>query len=125
MSSETQLPRGFVCYITEIILNPIADGEDTLEANQADLIIDILGQYASKTLASLVLKSASFRQFKSNQIRDHIRKHLEQQESFNELDALHVLAFVILSVEQGHSDVPGSTDKRSYKHAVMILKCAR
>lgn len=109
-SLETQvLPCGFVCYITEIILNPIADGgEDTLEANQADLIIDILGQYASKTLASLVLKSASFRQFKSNQIRDHIRKHLEQQESFNELDALHVLAFVILSVEQGHSDVERS-----------------
>ena len=109
-SLETQvLPCGFVCYITEIILNPIADGgEDTLEANQADLIIDILGQYASKTLASLVLKSASFRQFKSNQIRDHIRKHLEQQEFFNELDALHVLAFVILSVEQGHSDVERS-----------------
>ena len=106
--TETQLPCGFVCYIKEIILNPIAGdgGEDTLEANQADLIIDILGQYASKTLASLVLKSASFRQFKSNQIRDHIRKHLDQQESFNELDALHVLAFVILSVEQGHnSDV--------------------
>ena len=102
-----ELPCGLIHYITEIILNP-TEGEDTLEANQADLIIDILGQHASKTLASLVLKSVSFRQFKSSKISDHIKSHLEKQESFNELEAIHVLAFVILSVEQGRGDLEKS-----------------
>ena len=104
---EQELPCGLIHYITEIILNP-TEGEDTLEANQADLIIDILGQHASKTLASLVLKSVSFRQFKSSKISDHIKSHLEKQESFNELEAIHVLAFVILSVEQGRGDLERS-----------------
>ena len=101
------LPPGFSYYINEIVLNP-TEGEDTLEANQADLIIDILGQHASKTLAGLVLKSTSFRQFKSSKIRDHIKSHLEAQEASNELEAIHVLAFVILSVEQGQVDLEQS-----------------
>jgi len=40
-----RMPPGLIHYLTEVILNPIA-GEDVLEASLADLIIDLLGEYA-------------------------------------------------------------------------------
>ena len=91
--NDKYLPPGLVHYIKEIILDPTED-EDTLEANLADLIIELLGQSSPDTLATLVLKSSTFRQFKSNKILSQIRD--------NDIEnPIHALAFVILSVEQG------------------------
>ena len=60
-----------------------------------DLIIELLGKSSPDTLATLVLKSSSFRQFKSNKILSQIRE--------NDIDnPVHALAFVILTVEQGY-----------------------
>ncbi len=43
--SLLRLPPGLVDYMVEVILNPVP-GEDVLEASLADLIIDLLGEYA-------------------------------------------------------------------------------
>ena len=99
--SETVLPPGLVYYIKTIILDPLEGFEDTLEANLADMIIDTLGQYSSDTLATLVLKSPTFRQFKSHKIFAHIKKELVKDDI---KDATDVLAFVVLSVDQGSKD---------------------
>jgi hypothetical protein len=40
-----QIPPGLLHYMVEVILNPVP-GEDVLEASLADLIIDLLGEYA-------------------------------------------------------------------------------
>ena len=40
-----RIPPGLLHYIVEVILNPVP-GEDVLEASLADLIIDLLGEYA-------------------------------------------------------------------------------
>lgn len=59
--SQEELPMGLVHYIKEIVLDPLEGIEDDLEANLADLIIEILGNDSQETLASLVLKSSNFR----------------------------------------------------------------
>ncbi len=94
--NDKVLPPGLVHYIKEVIIDPLED-EDTLEANLADMIIEMLGKFSPDTLATLVLKSPSFRQFKSSKILSHIRDHSSLGSSMS-----HVLAFVILSVEQGN-----------------------
>ena len=99
--SDTVLPPGLVYYIKTIILDPLEGFEDTLEANLADMIIDTLGQYSSDTLATLVLKSPTFRQFKSHKIFAHVKKELAKNDI---KDATDVLAFVVLSVDQGSKD---------------------
>jgi hypothetical protein len=48
-SSSARLPPGLVHYIVEVILHPVP-GEDVLEASLADLIIDLLGEYALQVL---------------------------------------------------------------------------
>ena len=45
--NDKYLPPGLVYYIKEIILDPNED-EDTLEANLADLIIELLGRNHSR-----------------------------------------------------------------------------
>jgi hypothetical protein len=94
-----QLPSGLVHYITEIIINPV-EGEDILKANLADLIIDLLGEHALDALASLVLKSKSFRQFKSTKIHKYLSNFFEINQPRNS-EAVHVLAFVVLAVDKG------------------------
>ena len=86
--NDKYLPPGLVFYIKEIILDPLED-EDTLEANLADLIIELLGQSSPDTLATLVLKSSTFRQFKSNKILSQIRENDVE-------NPVNALAFVIL-----------------------------
>ena len=83
------------------------EGEDTLEANLADMIIDTLGQYSTDTLATLVLKSQTFRQFKSHKIFAHIKNELLKDDL---KDAIHVLAYVVLSVDQGSNDIEEATN---------------
>ena len=111
-TDNTVLPPGLVYYIKTIILDPL-EGEDTLEANLADMLIDTLGQYSSDTLSTLVLKSPSFRQFKSHKIFAHIKKELVKNEI---KDATDVLAYVVLSVDQG------SKDNHSLDEATNYLK---
>ena len=41
----TRIPPGLIHYMVEVILNPLPC-EDVLEASLADLIIDLLGEYA-------------------------------------------------------------------------------
>ena len=95
-----------IYYIKSIILNPL-EGEDTLEANLQDIYINTLGQYSPETLATLVLKSQTFRQFKSSKIFSHIKAELLKNE--NSKDALGVLAYVVLSVDQGSNDIEEAT----------------
>jgi hypothetical protein len=51
----TRIPPGLVHYMVEVILNPVT-GEDVLEASLADLIIDLLGEYALQVSPRLVYK---------------------------------------------------------------------
>ena len=56
VTKMTRMPPGLIHYLTEVILNPMA-GEDVLEASLADLVIDLLGQYALQVCwTSLILK---------------------------------------------------------------------
>jgi hypothetical protein len=48
-----RLPQGLIHYMVEVILNP-APGEDVLEASLADLIIDLLGEYALQVNTSKI-----------------------------------------------------------------------
>ena len=50
-----RLPPGLVDYMVEVILNPVPE-EDVLEASLADLIIDLLGEYALQVVSSLNFK---------------------------------------------------------------------
>ena len=64
----------------------------------------LLGQSSPDTLATLVLKSSTFRQFKSNKILSQIRE--------NDIEnPIHALAFVILSVEQGGAKTKEDLEK--------------
>ena len=64
----------------------------------------LLGQSSPDTLATLVLKSSTFRQFKSNKILSQIRE--------NDIEnPIHALAFVILSVEQGGAKTEEDVEK--------------
>ena len=102
------LPPGLANYIKEIILDPVNGVEDNLEANLADLIIELLGKDSLDTLAELVLKSPNFRQFKSSKIITHIRDHDED-------NPVHVLAFVTMAVEQGSVPDDLETSRSSLK----------
>ena len=113
--NDKSLPAGLNHYVNEIILRPV-DGEDILETSLADMIIDLLGQYAPNSLAAIVLKSQSFRQFKTTKIHGYLKKLLKDAEAAprsskngsgdesgddGDNNAAHVLAFTVLSVEQG------------------------
>ena len=47
----TRIPPGLIHYMVEVILNPLPC-EDVLEASLADLIIDLLGEYALQVCPS-------------------------------------------------------------------------
>ena len=64
--NDKYLPPGLVYYIKEIILDPNED-EDTLEANLADLIIELLGR-------NIKLLKISVSTFKLNDNSDHRSK---------------------------------------------------
>lgn len=93
---KSLLPPGLVHYITEIILNP-TESEDILEATLADMMIELLGEHALDTLAEIVLKSPTFRQFKTNKIHAYLKAHLESSLP----GPVQVLAFAVLSVDKG------------------------
>ena len=52
--------------------------EDVQESQLAEFVIDLLGQYAVQNLSSLVLKSAAFRQFKTNRIHAHLKTNMNR-----------------------------------------------
>jgi len=54
----SRIPPGLIHYIVEVILNPLPC-EDVLEASLADLIIDLLGEYALQVKHSLTAVQAS------------------------------------------------------------------
>ena len=95
-----QLPPGLLYYIQEVVLKPTA-AENTLDANLADEIIDLLGKYSLGTLAELILKSPGFREFKTNKMFQHFRTCLVDK---HHPEAEEVLAFAVLSVQTGSTE---------------------
>ena len=120
-STNKRLPGGLTHYISEIVLRPVAGcQEDVQESKLADLIIDLLGQYAVDCLAVLVLKSPTFRQFKTSKIHGHFKKHLEVTETLGTAET--IVAFSLLCVDMGEAGVHDLELARSYLQAVPPLQ---
>ena len=51
------------------------------ESSLADVIIDILGEHAISELSCTILKSPSFRGFKTTKIHNYIKNHLSEPNS--------------------------------------------
>ena len=106
------LPPGIIHYISEIILKPFCnDKENVQESALADLIIDILGEHAIEKLAHIVLKSPTFRQFKTTKIHNHFKKHLHDRPC---PDAKEAIAFALLCIDMGEAGIKDLDVARKY-----------
>lgn len=104
----TSLRPGLIHYITEVVLRPTKIERD-LDANLADVVIELLGKGSLETLAQIVLKSPTFRGFKTMKIFKFFQEAFKQDDLETQQNATVVLAFAILSVDmnqtQGVKDI--------------------
>ena len=98
------IPPGLVYYISQIILNPVSTSDERenilQESGLADLVIDVLGEYAISSLAQIILKSSSFRQFKTTKMHNYFKLHLNDRPN---PDANEVIAFALLTIHMGEA----------------------
>merc|ERR1712029_25416 len=110
-----QLPAGLVHYVCEMVVRPVS-GEDRVQESSslADAVIDLLGGHAVHSLATLVLKSPTFRQFKTGKIHAHLKTHLKSAEM--------AVAFALLTIEMGESGLPELDSARSFLQSVPAIQ---
>ncbi|TRY75729.1 hypothetical protein TCAL_09858 [Tigriopus californicus] len=99
---NSPLRPGVVHYVTEVVLRPTKTERD-LDANLADVVIELLGKGSLETLAHIVLKSPTFRGFKTMKIFKFFQEAFKQDVLGAEHNAKLVLAFAVLSVDMNQT----------------------
>eukprot|EP00095_Tigriopus_kingsejongensis_P008125 maker-scaffold256_size235750-snap-gene-0.9 protein:Tk08125 transcript:maker-scaffold256_size235750-snap-gene-0.9-mRNA-1 annotation:"hermansky-pudlak syndrome 3 protein" len=112
-----RVPPGLIHYLTEAILKP-SKTEAGMDASLADEIIDLLGQRSLETLAKVVLKSPTFRGFKTQKIVKYFKDWFDTHASESGAASL-VLAYAVLSVDVNQTDHVRDILVRT-KHAIAL-----
>ena len=106
------LPPGLIHYINQLILKPLTNGNENIqESSLADVIIDILGEHAISELSYIILKSPSFRGFKTTKIHNYIKNHLSNQPR---PEAKEAMSFALLCIDMGEKGIKDLEQARKY-----------
>ena len=106
------IPPGLVHYMKQLILKPLTNGnENVQESALADFVIENLGEHAISELSNIVLKSPSFREFKTTKIHEYIKRHLSNQPR---AEAKEALSFALLCINMGEKGIKDLDQARKY-----------